>query len=249
MRNLPLLFCGIFFTLAMSWLGIVWASHVQIGSLEPTSSQLLHPETKEPISGIYATRTDENGNVEQILGVTNPEDKQFPLALSGEAQRGKQVYIDLGCLYCHSQQVRRQGFGSDFERGWGDRQTVARDYIRQERVLLGTMRTGPDLKAVGQRIPTSDWHHQHFYYPPITSEGSIMPPFNFLYSVQKIDVTGPSPDAISIPEVGAGGVPLPKQFQVPAGYEVIPSQRAKDLVAYMLALRLDYDLPEMTRPE
>ena len=72
------------------------------------------------------------------------EGRAFPAPMSGIAKQGKQVYQELGCIYCHSQQVRRPGFGADTERGWGDRQSVPRDYLHQERVLLGTMRTGPE---------------------------------------------------------------------------------------------------------
>jgi len=92
----------------------------------------------------------------------------YPQAIAGMAQMGREDYIRLGCMYCHSNQVRRKGFGSDFERGWGDRQTVARDYILQNRVLLGTMRTGPDLTNVGQRLSSEDWHYLHLYDPQIT---------------------------------------------------------------------------------
>lgn len=217
MRNLPLIFLGIFFTLAFSWTGIVLSSHIQLGGLEPTSSDLV----EDP---------DNEGQL-----ISDPDAEQYPLALSGEELRGKQVYIEMGCLYCHSQQVRRQGFGSDYERGWGDRQTVARDYIRQERVLLGTMRTGPDLSNVGRRIPTADWHHQHLYEPTSTSPDSLMPPFRFLYEVQEIGPGGPHPDALR----------MGPQYAPPQGYEIVPTQRAKDLVAYLLSLRLDYELPEM----
>ena len=51
--------------------------------------------------------------------------------------------------------MRRAGFGSDVERGWGDRQSVARDYIYQPFVQLGWSRTGPDLANVAGRKPTA----------------------------------------------------------------------------------------------
>lgn len=235
MRNLPLLFFGIFFTLAFSWAGIVLANYLTIGQLAPTSSQLI----ADP---------DYTGQGQAPM-IPDPDATQFPQVMSGQALQGKLVYAQMGCIYCHSQQVRRQGFGSDYERGWGDRQTVARDYIRHDRVFLGTMRTGPDLMTVGSRIPTRDWHHQHLYYPPITSEGSLMPPFAFLYEIREIGPDGPSPSRITVPEVGAGGVPVPEAYRVPPGYELVPTPRAEALVAYLLALKLDYDLPEMQRTQ
>lgn len=211
MNNLPALFLGIFLTLAFSFTGIILTSNIQLGDLKPMTEE-----------------ADEQGN--PLEG-----DTLYPYKMTGLAHQGKEVYQSLGCLYCHSQQVRPQGFGTDYERGWGDRQSVARDYIQQGRVLLGTSRTGPDLMTVGDRIPSAEWHHQHLYHPQTTSEGSIMPPFRFLYKKQKIDPRrGPSPKAL----------PLTGRFAPEEGYEIIPTERAEALVAYLLSLKLDYDLPE-----
>lgn len=211
MKNLPLLFCGIFFALAFSFSGIILSSNNMVGSLTRTTETL--GEDGLPVEG----------------------DELFPRVMPGLAQQGKQVYIDLGCMYCHTQQVRRAGFGGDAERGWGPRASVPRDYITQDRVLLGTMRTGPDLMNVGGRPLNSDWHHLHLYNPQITSEGSNMPPFAFLYEVREIDGS-PSVDALKFP---------PNSKYAPeAGYEVVPTRRAKALVEYLLSLKLDYSLPE-----
>src|SRR5947199_8299555 len=83
------------------------------------------------------------------LGALTPyydeaESAAFPARPSGLAARGQLVYADLGCAACHTQQVRRPDFGSDQARGWGDRQSVARDYIFQLRPQLGAMPIGPD---------------------------------------------------------------------------------------------------------
>jgi len=212
MKNLPLLFLGIFFTLAFSWTGLVLSSHLNLGKLVPTTSEL-----------------DENGN--SIAGET-----LYPIKLGGIAKTGKDIYIDQGCIYCHSQQIRPKGFGADYERGWGDRQTVARDYIYQDRVLLGTMRTGPDLANVGSRLSSSEWHYNHLYNPKITSPGSIMPPFAHLFEVRKIG-DYPSSDALNIP--------ANSPYAPPSGYEVVPTDRARALVAYLLNLKVNYELPEM----
>lgn len=157
----------------------------------------------------------------------------YPFRPSGEALQGKQVFIAQNCIICHSQQVRPKGFGGDFDRGWGDRQSVPRDYIYDEQNLIGTMRTGPDLANVGTRL-NEEWHHKHLYNPQSTSKGSIMPPFRYLYRVQKIGKK-PSPDALS------GFV---EGDEPPEGYEVVPTQRAKLLVAYLMSLKQDYELPE-----
>lgn len=162
------------------------------------------------------------------------EGKAFPSPMSGVAKQGKQVYQELGCIYCHSQQVRRPGFGGDTGRGWGDRQSVPRDYLHQERVLLGTMRTGPDLMTVGARPLTADWHFKHLLDPQITSPGSTMPPYPFLFETRKIQGE-PSVHALT----GLSGAHAP-----PEGYEVVPTARAEALVAYLLSLKHEYDYPE-----
>lgn len=162
------------------------------------------------------------------------EGRAFPGPMSGVAKQGKQVYQQLGCIYCHSQQVRRPGFGADTERGWGDRQSVARDYLQQDRVLLGTMRTGPDLMTVGARPLTAEWHFQHLLDPQITSPGSNMPPYPFLFETRKIHGE-PSPKAITN---------LPNAHAPKPGYEVVPTARGEALVAYLLSLKHEYEYPE-----
>lgn len=234
MKSLPLLFLGIFFTLAFSWTGLILSTQIQLGDLEPATENYVDA-SGNPISGAVYEVEAGLGRTKWVEGQNAENEPLYPVALAGEAQRGRLVYEDLGCLYCHSQQVRRQGFGSDFERGWGKRQSVARDYILEERLMLGTMRTGPDLANVGDRY-TELWHYQHLYNPQITSVGSIMPPFPFLFKVQKIsDMRGPSPDAVTLPEA----------YALETGYELVPTQRGRDLVAYLMSLRQNYELPEM----
>jgi cytochrome c oxidase cbb3-type subunit 2 len=229
MKSLPLIFLGVFFTLAFSWTGIVLTSHIQMKDLSPATAELVN-DKGEPIGGPTYVAGGQIRMGENTDGMT-----AYPLAMVGEAQRGKLVYQQMGCLYCHSQQVRRAGFGTDFERGWGNRQSVARDYIEQERIMLGTMRTGPDLTNVGLRY-SELWQYQHLFNPQITSPGSTMPPYGFLFEVQKVsEMRGPSPDAVE----------LPSGYHPGDGYEVVPTQRARDLVAYLMNLRQDYELPEM----
>src|SRR3546814_16494328 len=74
------------------------------------------------------------------------------------------VYIEQGCLYCHSQQPRSADQAPDDERGWG-RASVASDYAYDHPHLMGTMRTGPDLLNVGPRLPSRDWPTTHLNQP------------------------------------------------------------------------------------
>jgi cbb3-type cytochrome oxidase cytochrome c subunit len=80
----------------------------------------------------------------------------YPMPQSGMAQRGLQVYSANGCAYCHSRWVRADYAGADQERKWGDRRSAPRDYLFERPVMLGKMRTGPDLANIGQRAPAED---------------------------------------------------------------------------------------------
>ncbi len=75
----------------------------------------------------------------------------FPSREPGLAIQGRAVYVSLGCVSCHTQQVRPAGQGSDIARGYGVRASVARDYVQQMPVLLGERRIGPDLANYGAR--------------------------------------------------------------------------------------------------
>jgi cytochrome c oxidase cbb3-type subunit 2 len=145
---------------------------------------------------------------------------------------GREVYRAEGCLYCHSQQVRPEGFGADLERGWGLRRSVPRDYIHDRPPLLGTMRTGPDLANIGIRQPSDDWHHLHLYNPRITSPGSTMPPFRYLYETRS--EKPPTGEAYRLPD----------EF-VDRETWIVPTKEARELVAYLKALRQEYDLEQV----
>ncbi len=78
----------------------------------------------------------------------------FPPLPTGEAIAGEDVYLSQGCMYCHTQQVRGLYQGTDLVRGWGNRRSVARDYMYRSSATMGYMRLGPDLSNIGsnQRI-------------------------------------------------------------------------------------------------
>lgn len=175
--------------------------------------------------------------LETLEPVTLENGDQRPMKPGGPAATGREVYIDLGCVYCHSQQVRPPDYGADIERGWGTRQTRPIDHIYDEPPLLGTMRTGPDLANIGARQPSADWHYLHLYDPELTSPGSIMPKFPFLFrEVAKEDVRGRPDDALE----------LPKDRQ-PEDAWVVPKRRGRDLVAYLLSLDHTWEIPDGAR--
>lgn len=174
-----------------------------------------------------------NQNMGRLTAIIDEEQGGIlPRGIQGAASHGREVYQELGCIACHTQQVRVAA-GTDIERGWGVRQSVARDYIGETRALIGNSRIGPDLANIGDRRPDANWHLLHFYNPQITSEGSNMPAYAFLFETREI-VGEPSVDALDIPE----------PFAPENGYEVIPSREAHSLASYMASLKIDYDLIE-----
>ncbi len=100
----------------------------------------------------------------------------FPSREPGLAVQGRAVYVSLGCVSCHTQQVRPAGQGSDIARGYGVRPSVARDYALQKQVLLGDRRVGPDLANYGSRAKELEAVHA-----AIRHGGA----FAFLYSGDK----------------------------------------------------------------
>lgn len=123
-------------------------------------------------------------------------DDLYPRSLVGKALAGQAIYMQNGCMYCHTQQIRSEKFGNwwedgvmktgaDIKRGWGARRTVSRDYIHDRPIMLGTMRTGPDLANVGTRYSEA-WQLAHTFNPRAVNSWSIMPSFAFLFSREKV---------------------------------------------------------------
>jgi len=210
MNRAPILFLGVFFALAFSFVGLVLTNQLTYGS--------------------FTTHVDED------------EGKAFPQALPGIAAQGKLVYQDLGCIACHTQQVRRPGFGSDTgegSRGWGERQSVARDYLREERVLLGSQRVGPDLRNLAARKNpdgaefTADWLYRYLYDPELVVKDSNQPRYAFLFKTQQI-----------VGESSSKALQLTADHAPKSGYEIVPTVRAQALVAYLMSLKDTYAYPE-----
>ena len=206
MNNLAKFTIGIFLTLGIAWLAFVVGARKQYGDLVPSPQAL-----------------DEDGSI--------PDDADlFPVDLTGMAKQGAEEYASLGCVTCHTQQVRRVETGFDVERGWGKRPSVPRDYVLQDHVLLGNSRIGPDLANLGLREYSNEWLHQHLFEPQSIIPSSLCPPSPYLY--QEIDE------------------PVPSDIEITGGdgddvRNVRPSIRANRLVSYLQSLKQDYELPEV----
>lgn len=137
--------------------------------------------------------------------------------------KGRKSYIENGCVYCHSQQVRDPVAGADKHFGWG-RPSLPSDYIYDKPHLLGTMRTGPDLSNIGTRQPSLDWQHLHLYNPRSLVDWSIMPGFPFMYEV-----------VTSTDSPKSGAIRIPGKID----QWLIPGEEAENLVSYLMSLKRD----------
>ena len=165
------------------------------------------------------------------------EETLNPAPMSGLADQGRLVYQDLGCVTCHTQQVRREGYGSDLARKWGQRGSYARDYIRDQTVFLGSSRIGPDLRNAGSTALHSyadaDYFYKLLYAPQSVAPGTNMPAYTFLFDVHPTAGRQPSDQALR----------LTGKHAPAAGLEVVPTSRAHALVAYLQSLKDTYDYP------
>jgi cytochrome c oxidase cbb3-type subunit 2 len=110
-----------------------------------------------------------------IIGSTSmlPPSKQ---PTTTAAERGRLVYISEGCIHCHTRYPRP---GSADETLWGpaaDHESV----LKQQPVLIGNRRQGPDLANVGARRSEA-WLKAHFLNPRALSPDSTMPVYAHLF--------------------------------------------------------------------
>ncbi len=105
-----------------------------------------------------------------MLGSTEPT--SIGHEYSSLQAQGRRLFINLGCIYCHSQFTRSQ----DWAQG---NTSKAGDFFFDSPQTLGTERTGPDLSQIGGMRPTY-WHYLHYKNPREVSPSSIMPNFDFL---------------------------------------------------------------------
>ena len=116
--------------------------------------------------------------------------------------------------------------GPDIGRGWGNRRSVAEDFLFDYPVMPGSQRVGPDLANVGVRYPDPNWHLLHLYAPRSVVKDSVMPPYRFLFEKRRIERSR-SPAALV----------LPPELAPEPGYEILPGSDAVALASYLVSLR------------
>lgn len=170
-----------------------------------------------------------------VVPAIDVQDNNGPLPkendLTPQQRRGLAVYIANGCVACHTQQVRDIAM----DKMWGSRPSIPADYFyskermnvwQQSPSLLGSERTGPDLTNVGERLNSPQWQYIHLYNPRAMVPQSVMPAFIWLFKVV--------PKADSTKDVV---IPVPDNFRKGIKGDIVATQDAKDLVAYLLSLK------------
>jgi cbb3-type cytochrome oxidase cytochrome c subunit len=270
MNRGAIIFLSGFAVLAASWLGFVLAPQLQLGRQELVrlaSTSALYPSRRPGMAeqgaqvyrangcnACHSQQVRQGGTVFDVtinkvgtnltaplaaLKSINPDfDKEalgrLPVDVlhgvdKATATAADEVLKTAGVDY----EVRIRPTGVDMDRGWGRRGSVAQDYLQDSPVFLGTQRLGPDLANIGARKPDINWHLNHLYSPASVVPGSTMPPYRFLFEKCKMGRL-PSPNALKL-----AGAAAPE-----SGYEIIPSQQALALAAYLMSLHADEPLPE-----
>ncbi|MEQ2005664.1 MAG: hypothetical protein ABMA26_02610 [Limisphaerales bacterium] len=162
-----------------------------------------------------------------------------------DAERAVKLLTDSGA----KAELVIYNLGPDIDRGWGARRSVARDFVNDSPVLLGSLRVGPDLASIGTRAPekfAAPWKFAgtntaaevenrllvHLYNPRLLAPASTCPSATYLFDKQK-------------PEVRYAGEPLALPGK---DTPVFPKHNARALVAYLLTQRTDVGLLEAPVP-
>jgi cbb3-type cytochrome c oxidase subunit II len=112
--------------------------------------------------------------LDRQIRATSPS---HPLPLSASEQRGRVIYGQDGCAYCHTQQIRY--LDRDVRRFGAA--TLAWETIFDYPQLWGTRRIGPDLSREGA-VRSPDWQLAHLYSPRAMVRDSVMPSFPWLFN-------------------------------------------------------------------
>ncbi len=119
------------------------------------------------------------GGLVEIVPLFNLKETTEPVAglkpYAALELEGRDVYIQEGCVGCHSQMIRP--LRAEVER-YGH-YSVAGESVYDHPFLWGSKRTGPDLARVGERY-SDEWHRAHLVNPRDVVPASIMPAYPHL---------------------------------------------------------------------
>ena len=114
------------------------------------------------------------GNMIMPVQVFHPKPTPNTVMYTRDELEGRDIYVQNGCVYCHSQDTRPMdwGMGSGLAAQPGD-------YAFDSPHEVGSSRNGPDLFRDGG-YHSDDWHYAHFQNPRYTRPQSFMPSFRYI---------------------------------------------------------------------
>lgn len=246
------IFLGAFAAFGLSWCGFVLGPVLQLGTQGQTTvlnSSEIYPNQRPGNASLGLQVYRANGCAACHTTQVGQDGVACDVVLTGAGNNSEAVKKLVATLNLNgldkdeadsvSAQISAAGgksethiepTGPDISRGWGMRHSVAEDFLWDNPVQLGSIRVGPDLSNVGARYDLN-WELVHLYAPQSEVKNSVMPPFRYLFNVQTTGAT-PSTDALQ----------LPAGFGPGAGKEVIPTEDAKNLAAYLLSLNANVPL-------
>ena len=255
MKNGFSVFCVALTALGLSWLGLVLGSVIQLGHeplttvLNSTDPYPIQPSGAATLglqvyraNGCAACHTEQVQQDGVACNVVLSSPGLHPdtvsnllsqLVLNGLTDQEASVAAAKIAAAGGKTEIRVVSTGADMNRGWGLRRSVSADFLYDQPVQLGAVRIGPDLADVGTRQTDANAILAHLYAPQSCTSGSLMPSFKFLFETRKIQGS-PSSDALA----------LPQAFAPMNGFEVVPTQDAKNLVAYLMNLHASVPLYE-----
>tara|TARA_B100000575_G_scaffold51560_1_gene38289 strand:+ start:1525 stop:2196 length:672 start_codon:yes stop_codon:yes gene_type:complete len=181
-----------------------------------------------------------NADIQEWTDADTGAVNAFPAGKPNIFRQGQIVYAQEGCASCHTQMIRptymgfeswRPGFGKEgtIDEPVRTRETRLGDYYGEEFAYLGNQRIGPDLSNVGYRYDEA-WHHEHLYLPQSKRDFSLMPSFRHLYKKRKIRAQKS--------ELALKNIEWSDDEEA-QNYEIVPTDRAKALVGYLMTLKKD----------
>ena len=205
------------------------ACHSQQIRQSGTRIDLTLNEVGTNVAEVVALAKKTNPEFDEAALDKLPERLATGIATPHDAERLQAEFTKAGAVV----DVRFVPVGADIVRGWGLRRSVSADYLFDSPPQLGSVRVGQDLSNIGMRQPDANWHYVHLYNPRAVVKGSTMPAHRYLFALRQI-VFSPSADAVK----------FPPGFEAPAGYEVVPTDEARALVAYLQSLKVTAPLYE-----
>lgn len=178
----------------------------------------------------------------------------YVLKREGRIAEGSKIYGQEGCYQCHTQLIRPTYAGGDVHRDeWAGlrvsaenledtrRETLPIDYEGEKVAHVGISRIGPDLSNFGRRVEfyqkgkersAEEWVLLHLYNPRGVynyADDQTIP----------LKSTCPSKGGLfdEVPAHQSGNDALP--LATPEGFSIVPNDRARILVSYLLSLKKD----------